>query len=263
MSEFPQKNYTLGRGQFFFDPFLVGTTTKTGQLYLGNTPDAKLSSTSTALDHFDADNGIKEKDDSVDLELTRTGTFTTDHVSPGNLARFFLGSDAQVSQSAVTALTDSFAEVVLGARYQLGITGGTPAGLRGINPSTFVLKVLTVTKTAGTDYTLDADTGGVTILKTGTIAAGDTVLITNMDTIATTYDRVVTAASAQIYGALFYRSNNPKGKQFDYYWPYVSLKPDGDFTLKSDDWQKIGFTFEALKLDDNTQACYISGRPGA
>ena len=114
----------------------------------------------------------------------------------------------------------------------------------------------------GTDYTLDAATGGVVFLTTGTIVAGSTVAATYSTTL-TSYNRVVTAANAEIYGALLYIGNNAVGENFDYYWPYVSLKPDGDFALKGEEWQQIGFSFEALKLDDVTEVLYINGRPGS
>lgn len=253
---FPEKNYTLGRGRLYFDKFLTGTKTKTGQRYLGNTPEINMTSDSETLDHFDSDAGIRVKDASVLLSLNRTGSFITDHINPANLALFFLGDESVVSQAAVTAVADSYVSVVLGQRYQIGVTAGTPAGVR--NVTTFTI----TGKTVNVDYTLDAATGGVVFLATGTIVAGSTVAATYSTTL-TSYNRVVTAASSQVYGALLYIANNPVGENFDYYWPYVAIKPDGDFALKGDEWQQVGFGFEALKLDDATEVLYINGRPGS
>lgn len=253
---FPEKNYTLGRGRLYFDKFVVGTKTKTGQRYFGNTTEVNMTSDSETLEHFDSDAGIKQKDASVLLSLSRTGNFITDHISPANLALFFLATDSLVSQAATTAIADSFANVVLGQRYQIGVTAGTPAGVRNI--TNFVAGVLV----EGTDYTLDPATGGVVFLPTGSVVEGATQPAT-YDTAVTSYNRIVTAASAQVYGALLYIANNPVGENFDYYWPYVSIKPDGDFALKGDEWQQIGFGFEALKLDDATEVLYINGRPGS
>ncbi len=253
---FPDKNYTLGRGRLYFDKFITGTKTKTGQRYFGNTTEVNMTSDSETLDHFDSDAGIKQKDASVLLSLSRTGSFITDHISPANLALFFLGTASVVSQAAAASVADSFANVVLGQRYQIGVTAGTPAGVR--NVTTFTAGALV----AGTDYTLDAATGGVVFLPTGSVVAGSTQAATYSTTLAS-YNRVVTAASAQVYGAMLYIANNPVGENFDYYWPYVSLKPDGDFALKGEEWQQIGFGFEALKLDDSTEVLYINGRPGS
>lgn len=251
---FPEKNYTLGRGRLYFDKFLTGTQTKTGQRYFGNTTEINMTSDSETLEHFDSDAGIKQKDASVLLSLSRTGSFITDHSNPANLALFFLGTESVVSQAATTGISDSYPNVILGQRYQIGVTAGSPPGVR--NVTNFVSGALV----AGTDYTLDAATGGVVFLPTGSVVAGATVAAT-YDTAVTSYNRVVTASSAQVFGALLYIANNPFGENFDYYWPYVSIKPDGDFALKGDEWQQIGFGFEALKLDDATEVLYINGRP--
>jgi hypothetical protein len=253
---FPEKNYTLGRGKLYFNKFIQGTKTPTGQRYFGNTTEINLTSDSESLDHFDSDNGIRQKDDSVLLSLSRTGSFITDNISPANLALFFLGAEDVVSQAALTAVAETLPDVILGLRYQIGATAGLPAGVRNI--TTFASTGLV----AGVDYTLDGATGGVVFLEGGSVVEGSDVDVTYSTTV-TSFNRVVTAANAEIYGSLFYMSTNPKGEKFDYFWPYVSLKPDGDFGLKSDEWQQIGFGFEALKLDDATEVLYINGRPGS
>lgn len=256
---FPDKNYTLGRGRLFFDKFVSGTLAGEGQRYIGNTPEINLSSESENLEHFDSDHGIREKDDSVLLSLARNGSFITDHISPANLALFFLGDESVVAVAAATAATDTIANVQLGRRYQIGVSPSTPAGARSL--TNVVVEVATVAKTEGVDFTVDGATGGITVLAGGTIVAGDDLDIT-YDTTASSYNRVVTAANAEISGALLYVADNPKGVNFDYFWPYVTLKPDGDFALKGDDWQQIGFSFEVLKLNDLTESVYINGRPG-
>jgi hypothetical protein len=256
---FPEKNYTLGRGRLYFDKFAEGTNTGTGQRYIGNTPEVNLTSESESLDHFDSDQGIRQKDDTALLQLTRTGSFITDHISPANLALFFLGEDSLVTVAGSVGLTQQIVGVKLGHRYQLGATTANPAGNRGV--ANVVVMVAAATKTEGVDYSLDAATGGITILNGGTIADGATIDVT-YDTTATSYNRVVSAANAQIEGALLYVAANPKGQNFDYFWPKVSLRPDGDFALKGEEWQQIGFTFEALKLNDTTEVVYINGRPG-
>jgi hypothetical protein len=249
---FPEKNYTLGRGKLYFD-------NGTGQRYIGNTPSVKLTSSSESLDHFDSDNGVKQKDASVLLSLNRNGSFTTDQISPENLALFFLGSASVVSVVGATALTDTHTSVVLGNRYQIGATPSAPAGARGI--TNVVVTVSASAKTVDVDYTVDAASGGIVYLPTGSIVAGDDVDIT-YDTTTTTYNRVVTAGDAEITGSLLFVSTNPRGAKFDYFWPQVSLTPDGDFELKGDEWQQISFSFAAEKKDDNTEVVYINGRPG-
>lgn len=250
---FPDKNYTIGRGKLFFDD-------GTGQRYIGNTPELNLSSESETLDHFDSDNGIKQKDDTVDLSLTRNGSFITDHISPENLAMFLLGSADVLTTTAATALTQTVANVVPGLRYQLGASAANPAGVRGA--TNVVVKVGATTMVLDTDYTYDAATGGIVPIEGGAIVEGDDLDIT-YDTVIGSRNRVISSSTTVIEGALLYVSNNPRGEKFDYYWPKVKMRPDGDYNLKSDEWQQIGFNFEALKKDDITEVVYVNGRVGS
>ena len=67
-------------------------------------------------------------------------------------------------------------------------------------------------------------------------------------------------AGTEVRGALRYISTNPVGPKKDVYWPYVKLTPNGDFSLKGDEWQTIPFTFEVLKKDNVTPRVVIDGR---
>ena len=258
---FPQKNYTFGRYRVYFDPFLPGTKTPTGQRYLGNTPELSMNSESENLDHFDADNGIRIKDDSMLLELNRNGSFVTDHISPENLALFFLGESSVLTQAAAPSQTHTITDAKLGRRYQIGASPSAPAGVRGIEN-------VTVTGTAsGTltpaDYTVNLANGGIVLLDGGNpLIEGDELTVTH-DVEEAQYNRVVTADNSEIYGALFLESRNPKGERMDYFIPYASIRPDGDFALKGDEWQQLPFSFEILKLDDATPHVIINGMPGS
>jgi hypothetical protein len=46
----------------------------------------------------------------------------------------------------------------------------------------------------------------------------------------------------------------------DYLMPYVRLSPNGDFALKSDEWQQLSLNVEILKLADY-ERIYVDGRP--
>lgn len=262
---FPDKNYTLGRGELYFAPFIPGTTTPAGpQEYFGNTPEINLTSESEMLDHFDSDHGIRTKDDSVQLELNRTGTFITDHISPKNLAKWFAGTHEIVTQASALAQTFTIVGAFLGGRYQIGATAGNPSGYRGLANVSAIMVTGAVPLVLGTDYTIDVDTGGFVLLDTGIIVPNDgteDVTIT-YDRTATSYNRIKSGSTGSLDGQLFYKSFNPRGAKFDYLFPKVTLSPDGDMALKGDDWQQLGFSFEALKLDDETEVVYTNGRPG-
>jgi hypothetical protein len=257
---FPAKNYTIGRGRLYFDRFAAGTTNGTGQRYIGNTPELNMTSESESLDHFDSDNGVRQKDASVLISLTRSGSFITDHVSPENLALFFLGTESVLTTVSALAVVYNIADVKLDHRYQIGASASVPAGVRGI--TNVIVKVGVATKVLNTDYTLDEDTGGVIPLSTGSIVEGDDLEVT-YDQSVTSYNRILSGSASTIEGSLLYISTNPEGEKFDYFFPKVAIKPDGDYALKGEEFQQIGFTFEALKKDDNTEVLYVNGRPGS
>lgn len=252
------KLYTLGRGRLFFDPFLPNTKTKTGERYFGNTPSFSLTIESESLDHFDADDGVRVKDDSVLLELNRTGAFVTDNIDPDNVALFLLGSASTQVQAAATGATETISGVKKDRYYQLGATTGNPSGVRSV--SNVVISVGGSGKTAGTDFTVDAELGRIYIVPGGTIADGDALSVT-YDVAAKSRQQIITAASSTIDGALRFVATNPKGTLLDYYMPYVRLSPNGEYALKGEEWQQIGFNLDIQKLDDSTESIYVDGRP--
>jgi len=247
--------YTLGRGKLYFDRFTNSTDKiRTGERYLGNTPEINFNTEAELLEHFDADGGIRVKDDQVILEIVRTLTFTCDNIDDDNLAIFFLGTAGTFTQAAATGGTYDIDDVQQGLYYQIGQTAANPQGVRGVTTVSIAGASLT------TDYTLDAALGRIYIVPGGGIADDDDIVVTYTCT-ATDRARILTGDSVTVDGSLRYISANPKGNQRDYYFPYVQLTPNGDYTFKGDEWQTLPFTCEVLKFDDSTSAVYIDGRP--
>lgn len=256
------KNYTLGRGKVYFSRFKTGTQTPEGFMYIGNTPEFSLTIESENLDHYSSDAGIREKDDSVPLEVTRTGSFITDDIQPDNVALFFFGSKSTVTQAIVASDDETFTDVVLGRSYKLGVTESNPTGYMGINSVGFAIN-----NAAGSpsllvedvDYTVDLTNGIVTLLTTATgIVDGDDMVVTYA-VAGSTRDRVI-SGSTPVEGAMMYVANNPKGDNLNYYLPYVKITPNGDYALKGDEWQQIPFSIEALKPTTG-EAIYMDGTP--
>ncbi len=269
-------NYTLGRGKLYFGQFPAGTYTAAAQpeRYLGNTPEFSVTMAETKLDHFNSDEGVKEKDASISLQVDRTGQLTTDNVNPKNIALFFFGSEETIAEAG-GALADEFADIQPGYYYQLGVSVTRPTGARGLlgatddSNSTAVAPVVfdatdsnssATPYTEGTDYTVDLATGRLFIVEAadgGTIAEGSTVGVTfNVD--ASTYSQVISGSTA-VAGQLRFVAHNPEGLQVDYYFPYAKISPNGDYQLKGDDWQKIPFNVEILAPTDR-EAIYANGR---
>ena len=256
------ENYTLGRGELRFDKFVPGTRNKTGERYLGNTPELNLTTESENLEHFNSDRGIRIKDKSIVLEKTDSGTFIADEISDDNVALWFLGDVTVVAQAALTAQVSVVPanRVKPGTFIQLGESQANPTGARNVT-------VTSVTDGAGTpvpyvlneDYTVDSELGQLYIVPGGGID-GTEAFTVNWTAAASTRSQVVVGDGTTVEGALRFISYNPTGPRRDYLWPYVQLRADGDLALKGDEWQQLSFAFDILKLDGYATV-YIDGRP--
>lgn len=255
-------NYTLGRGELYFNKFKPGTQTGIGERYFGNTPEVNTNVESENLDHYNSDRGVREKDASVVLQTNRTGSFITDHISPENIALFYLGSVQALTVTSATAETDAFDDVKQGLFYQLGADATNPTGARKV--SNVVVKddatPTAATYTLGDDYLVNLELGRLEVLAGGGIDDGTNLRIT-YDVAASTREQVV-SGSAAVEGSLRYVAQNPVGEQIDYFWPWVKITPNGDFALKGDEWQQIPFSVEILRRQ-GYEAVYATKRTPA
>lgn len=237
----------LGRGEVWFDPFVTGTETSTGEDYVGNTPAFSLSAETQELKHYNSDRGLREKDLTVTLQSDFSGSFTTDSISKENIARFFFGDASVLTKTQQTGQTDTLLNVTVGRTYQIGTSLTAPAGVRGVSAVTVTKDPagVPVVLVAGTDYTVDLALGRVTLLTTGAAANGDTIAIGY--TIDAGTENLVVSGSNVLYGALRFIAYNAVGANNNYYMPKVALRPNGEFSLKGDDWQAMSFNLEVLK----------------
>lgn len=267
-SDLGGKNYTLGRGRLYFDRFsaaqisagITASTMGEGERFFGNVPEVSMTSSEENLEHFQSTGGIRVKDDSVTLQLDRTGSFTTDNIDIANLALLFLADGVgSITQSSVTAATYVIAAAKRGRFYQIGATSSLPTGVRKV--SNVVVKKgasFVTTVTASGNYEVDEDLGRVYILPAAADIPDNTEIQITYDAAAGTREQVISKSQA-IYGALHWVSENPKGTQRDALMPYVKLSPDGDYNLVGDDWAAMSFTFEILQKG-NLGGVYIDGR---
>ena len=255
------ENYTLGRGELHFDKFAPGTFNKTGERYLGNTPELNRTTESENLDHFNSDRGIRVKDKSIVLEKNDSGTFIADEISDENIALWFLGTQNVVAQAATASIVQSIPanRVKPGTYIQLGESQANPTGARNVTVASVTSDPVGTTYVALTDYTVDAELGRLYIVPGGAIDGTDPIIVTYA-TAASTRSQVVVGAGTTIEGALRFISYNPTGPRRDFYWPYVQLRADGDFAMKGDEWQQLSFAFDILKRDGYASE-YIDGRP--
>jgi hypothetical protein len=254
------RNLALGKGELHFAPFASGTQVAGGYRFLGNCPEFTLTIDDEQLDHYSSTSGVREKDDQVTLEVSRSGSITCDDVQAKNLALFFLGTAATLSVAGATDVTETISSVEQGLQYQLGVSTSAPSGAR---------KVTSVVVTDGEespttydvtdDYTVDADLGLITIVEGGAITDASDIEVT-YDVTAHSRDQVISQTTA-IEGSLKFISKNPKGTKFDYHLPWVRFMPNGDISLIQDqEWMTIPLNIEAFKLDTQ-EAIYLDGRP--
>lgn len=275
MAQGETNNYTLGRGEIYVARYVDNDSSNEleGERYIGNSPEFSLTISQETLDHFSSDRGIREKDESIALQVNRTGQMVTDNIVPKNVSLFFFGEDSEVVDAggAVNGeVVGGTGGVKQGYYYQLGLSDARPAGARGLVGDTddsnsagaFALYENDSNSSggaeyaAGTDYEIDFERGRLYIKPGGTIADG-TVLSVNYIVRAQTFERVI-SGSQPVAAALRYLAQNPTGDDIDYYMPYVKISPNGDYALKSDEWQQIPFSIEVLKLT-NREAIYADG----
>lgn len=260
------KNYTLGRGRVFFDRFapnvvVTALTRGDGERYIGNTPEFSTTSESEDLEHFDSDGGVRTKDASVQLTLNRSGSMVCDNIDGENVALYFLGQATTLVQAAATGIIDNFVAAKQKRMYQLGVTTGNPSGVRNVTNVVVTTGAgFATVVTASGNYQVDEVRGRIYI-EDGSVIDDEDIRVT-FDVSASNRERIVSGSSS-VYGSLRFIADNPTGPNRDYFLPYVKLAPDGDYSLKGDEWQQMGFTFEILKKASNVEAMYIDNQPVA
>ena len=251
-------NHVLGSGQLFFDRFADGSKVGSGRYrYFGNTTAFTLNQSEETLEHYDTDHGLKQEDDSVTLSQDTAGSITCDDINAENLALWWLGAASQIVVSSAASVVETFTDVVRGEYLQLGISPSLPQGTGNVTITT--VKVGATTIAASGNWDANLDTGMIEILPDAPdIDDGDDIIVTYAQ-LATTYQQIISGGKS-IYGALVFKAANTRGKQRDARMPYVKLAPDGDFALKGDDWQTVGFSIKVLKLNASTERVYWSTR---
>lgn len=258
------KNYTLGRGKVYIDRYpqnvtMTALTAGEGERYIGNTPEFMTNSSSEDLDHYDSDSGVRVKDDSVQLSFDRAGSFNCDNIDAANVALYFLGDESTVTQT-VAAGAISTVTAKRGRFYQLGATALLPAGVRDVSNVVVAKGAGFATNvTAAGNFEVDEKLGRIYIEADSADIPDDTEIQITFDVAASTRGQVV-SKNRSIYCAIRFVADNPKGLNRDYYFPYVKLSPDGDYNLKGEEWQSMGFTMEILKKASNIESVYIDDR---
>lgn len=244
------ENYVLGRGEIW-----LKKTGDSGYRFLGNAPAFNLNVTSEKLEHFRSTRGVREKDRTIILQTNRTATITAEDISIDNLALFFLGSTADITQTSLTAQTETFNDIKVGQGYQIGVTAQRPTGHRKL--TTPVVKKGSTPLVALTDYTIDADRGWIELLVGGSLADGDDITV-EFGVAASTRKQVI-SGSDSVTGEMKFISYPAEGSPIDYYLPSVELSPNGEYALISENaLQTLPLTVD-VQTKGNLAAVYADG----
>jgi len=257
---YENNEYQIPRGKVFFDPFDANDAL-TGERYIGNCPGITINIASEKSDHYNSEGGLREKDASILVQVDRTGTLNCDNMSLANLQLFLSGTQEIVTQAS-TPVANEAHTVQQGRYYQLGQSVSNPAGVRNIGSVVVTNTAGTTTYVAGTDYNIDTTMGRIQIL-TGAII-DDQIIHVDYTPTATTWDRVKTGSTAELYGALRIVADNASGDNRDFYMPKVSLTPNGELPIVAEgiEFASMAFSLEVLK-PANAEAIYVDGRPAA
>lgn len=265
MYETSTNMYTFGRGKIYVSELLNANAdmavVNNKFRYLGNTPGFTISIETENLDHYSSDSGFREKDASVQLQINRTGSLICDNINIDNLCLFHFATREPIVQAASDS-TETFANIIKGMTYVLGVTEQNRVGTRVIDDTpekAVVVKSGDKTLIEEADYQVNYASGSITFLSNGkTLKDGDTVTVA-YSVPAMTYDRVVSGDTPSVV-EVRYEAVNAAGQNQVYWFPYVKLQPNGEFGFKSDTWQQMQFKVEILKRGA-LRPIYIDNQP--
>lgn len=307
---YTESQYVIPRGRVFISIDGIG------ERFFGNVNSFPVAVSSEKAEHYSSTGGMREKDASVQISVTRTATMAADSVSVENLAVFVSGSASTFTQSGAT-ISNEVLSVTQGYYYQIGATTANPAGARNIsgvavevNADTWAADTAysagdvvkptvgthyyrctvagtshamteptwptdgttvtdntatwedagTLTWVADTDYNLDAATGRIQILTADATYA--TPIHVDYTTAAATWDAIRSGSTAEISGAMRVIADNAAGPNRDWYFPSVTISPNGDLPVITDATEFISMQFNVEILKPaNQEAIYIDGRP--
>ena len=113
----------------------------------------------------------------------------------------------------------------------------------------------------GTDYTLDAKAGYITIIPTadgGSITTGDILHLT-VTAPAMTYNLSATMKESALQGRFTVITSSQTGNNYKYVFKNVSVTQDGDFLLKGDEIGTLSFSGSAMvdSIDNGVLSDYL------
>jgi hypothetical protein len=216
------------------------------------------------------DNVTLEVDNSAYKEVTAV-TASAAGTGLTNGTRTFTVTDgtgsivAKFSFSVASGSITGAATIIQGGRYSVDpdLTANATCTVDvGTTNAAFNLTMGTLADAApdSAEVEIDETTGSVYL-------AEDAVSFSDGDTITVTYDtlaesrNVLVTGGKEVYCAIRFIADNPKGINHNIIIPYALVASDGDMSLIGETWQELSMGLEALKLNDATEKVYVDGLP--
>jgi len=230
-------NEMLGRGKVFFDRFTPGTTTRTGELDLGNCTIFELEPSTEQKEKYES---MDAKSLLYSMAITRVGMkvkITGDEYAIDTMAIPLLGDTIDIAQTTGTATSQPIgpaAGITLNRWYWTGQKSITVTGVQQ-GATTLV---------AGTDYIVDSLTGRIFFPSTGAATAAATTWTGTW--VATSFPNIRPATATPVEGFLRFVGNPVKGPTFEVKLWHVSFKPSGAMAFISEDFSSFQLEGDVL-----------------
>ncbi|EGO64168.1 hypothetical protein [Acetonema longum] len=246
-------NLLLGAGELFFNRFDAAGN-PTFERSLGDASSVMYTTETEALEHYSSMSAERGLYASANKSTKPSIKITLHEFDPLNLAIAFLGESSIVKQEAATGKTQKIAKAVKGGWFALGYREVTNVVVKDemeTGPKTYQ---------AGVDYTVDPGTGRIQILDGGSIA-DDAPLSVTFDLEAYEKIKISGGKANKIKGYLRFVGDPTQGPAYDAEFWRVSMTPDGDIGLISEEFASFGLTAaienDKVKHPDDPYGYYI------
>lgn len=232
-------NMLLGKGELYIDRFDTSGLS-TGERFAGNVEALEITTTDEIKQKFSS---VQHNAPLAAQALARRTVelaITMDEYNRQNVALALMGAEGTYTQLG-TAITAEPSKVP---------TLGTWVKLANRKIAAVAVHKGATLYSGVTDYVVDAETGRIKPLATGTMVAGDAITVDYTRTAITAADKVSGGSSTLIDAALRFVPDPAAGPAWDLEVWHVQLTPDGAFTgLIGDDYGT--YKLKATVIDDS------------
>lgn len=226
-------NLLLGRGAVYFDIYENGS--RTGEFHLGNVSSFGLSIEQETREKKESMTRASATYKSTPISTSATLNLTGDEFTLDNLALTSLGVQSTLTQSAGTVANEAVTAAAKAGRFY-------PLAFRKV--ADVVISDATKTYAAGTDYTVDAATGRIYIVPTGTAVGKQLKAAYSYETVSL---QVVEAGKVGLIEAFVRFIGDPAaGPAFEVQVFKVQVSPSGELGFITDDYGNWTLTGKVL-----------------